>query len=292
MAQATAKASSKNSVPLSDTTVRGLREGALIVFGAIAIYLLSSLITYHNADPGWSHSETTDHVRNAGGVAGAWFADSFLYLFGYLAYLFPIMVAYVGWLMFKGRDDAAGFDGRIAGLRAIGFVLTLCAGTGLATLHFADVSQLPLNSGGILGDVVGFGLTGVFSFLGGTLLLVALFLTGVTLFTNLSWFRVMDETGRLTLSLLNRVIDQWYRLRDYVEGRRARMEREEVVEVQKKKKQKRKPIKIEPVVETIEYSEREEKERQAPLFEPPADEALPALALLDVAEAKKNALWN
>ncbi len=288
MAQATAKASNKNSAPLSETTVRGLREGALIVFGAIAIYLLASLITYDSADPGWSHSETTDNVRNAGGVAGAWFADSFLYLFGYLAYLFPIMVAYVGWLTFKGRDDATSVDMRTGILRAIGFVLTLCAGTGLATLHFADISQLPLNSGGILGDVVGNGLIGVFSFLGGTLLLVALFLTGVTLFTNLSWFRVMDETGRLTFGLFNRSIDQWYRLRDYIEGRRAKLEREEVVEVQKKKKEKRKPIKIEPVVEKIEYSEREDKERQVPLFEPPAEEALPALSLLDVAETRKN----
>ena len=288
MAQATAKASSKQSVPLSEHTVRGLREGALIVFGAVAIYLLSSLITYHSADPGWSHSESTDSIRNAGGLVGAWFADSFLYLFGYLAYLFPIMVAYVGWLMFKGRDDATSFDMRIGVLRAVGFVLTLCAGTGLATLHFADVSQLPLNAGGILGDVVGNGLVGVFSFLGGTLLLVAMFLTGVTLFTNLSWFRVMDETGRMTLSFFTWMGEQWYRFREYIEGRRARLEREEVVEVQKKKKEKRKPIKIEPVVDVIEYSDREEKERQAPLFEPDVDEALPALALLDDVEAKKN----
>ncbi|WP_455200471.1 DNA translocase FtsK [Kaarinaea lacus] len=288
MAQATAKASSKQSVPLSEHTVRGLREGALIVFGAIAIYLLASLITYHSADPGWSHSDSTDAIRNAGGVVGAWFADSFLYLFGYLAYLFPIMVAYVGWLMFKGRDDATNFDMRIGVLRAVGFILTLCAGTGLATLHFADVSQLPLNAGGILGDVVGNGLVGVFSFLGGTLLLVATFLTGVTLFTNLSWFRVMDETGRITLSFFTWLAEQWYNFREYIQGRRARLEREEVVQVQKKKKEKRKPIKIEPVVEVIEYSEREEKERQAPLFEPDADEALPALALLDDVEAKKN----
>ena len=158
MAQATAKSSrskGSKSIPLSDTTVRGLREGALIVFGAVAIYLFASLISYHTADPGWSHSESGEAVRNAGGVAGAWFADSFLYLFGYLSYLFPIMVAYSGWLLFKGRDDATSFDMRTSSLRAVGFVIVLCAGTGLASLHFGQPSQLPLDTGGILGDVVG-----------------------------------------------------------------------------------------------------------------------------------------
>jgi S-DNA-T family DNA segregation ATPase FtsK/SpoIIIE len=288
LAQATAKASKQKSVPLAEHTIRGLREGALIVFGAIAIYLLASLITYSPADPGWSHSESSDVIRNAGGMVGAWFADAFLYLFGYLAYLFPIMVAYSGWLIFRGRDGDDELDMRIGTLRGIGFIVTLCAGTGLATLHFIDVSELPLDAGGILGDVVGNGLVSIFSFLGGTLLLVALFLTGVTLFTNLSWFRVMDATGRMTLNFFVWLGDQWYRFRDYVAGQRARHEREEVVETQKQKKAKRKPVKIEPVVEAIEYSEREEKERQAPLFEPPADEALPALSLLDAAEARKN----
>jgi len=288
LAQAVAK-TRKKTIPLSATTIRGLREGALIVFGAVAIYLFSSLITYHGTDPGWSHSETTDVVRNAGGVAGAWFADAFLYLFGYLAYLFPIMVAYSGWLMFKGRNDDNNFDGRAFALRATGFILTLSAGTGLASMHFAEASQLPLDAGGILGNVVGHGLVSAFSFLGGTLLLVALFLTGVTMFTHLSWFLVMDETGRYTLSFFAWCGDQWYRLRDYIEGQRARHKRVEVVETQKRKKQKR-PVKIEPVVSSIEYSDREQKERQVPLFEPNANEALPALALLDAAETKKSHL--
>jgi len=287
LAQAVVKR--KKTIPLSSTTIRGLREGALIVFGAVAIYLFSSLITYHGTDPGWSHSETTDVVRNAGGVAGAWFADAFLYLFGYLAYLFPIMVAYSGWLMFKGRNDDNNFNSRAFALRAVGFMLTLSAGTGLASMHFAEATQLPLDAGGILGNVVGHGLVTAFSFLGGTLLLVALFLTGVTMFTHLSWFVVMDETGRFTLNFFTWCADQWYRLRDYIEGQRARHKRVEVAQIQKRKKQKR-PVKIEPVVSTVEYSDREQKERQVPLFEPSANDALPALALLDVAEAKKNHL--
>lgn len=36
---------------------------------------------------------------------------------------------------------------------------------------------------------------------GSTLLLIALFLFGLTVFTDLSWFKVMDVTGKITLDL-------------------------------------------------------------------------------------------
>ena len=71
---------------------KGLREGTLFVTSALAAYLLLSLMSYNAQDPGWSHRGTSLAIHNYGGVVGAWFADVFLYLFGYLAYLFPLMV--------------------------------------------------------------------------------------------------------------------------------------------------------------------------------------------------------
>ena len=43
----------------------------------------------------------------------------------------------------------------------------------------------------------------------------------------------------------------------------------------------RQPLRIEPTLPPLEPSIRVEKERQVPLFEPPADSALPPLGLLD-----------
>ena len=107
--------------------IRGLRESALFVFSAIALYLCASLITYNSADPGWSHSDSGNIIANAGGVAGAWFADFFLYLFGYLAYLFPVMVGYCGWLtlqaFFGGRYLSGDFF--MHAFWAIGLILFL-----------------------------------------------------------------------------------------------------------------------------------------------------------------------
>ena len=58
-----------------------------------------SLASYHSGDPGWSHSGHVVAIHNKGGVVGAWIADVFLYLFGYLAYLLPVMVGYFGWMV-------------------------------------------------------------------------------------------------------------------------------------------------------------------------------------------------
>ena len=186
---------------LQGPLARGSREAALILAGALALYLLLSLGSYQATDPGWSHSGPVARVSNLGGVVGAWIADVSLYLFGYLAYLFPLMVGYAGWLLYRGlrRDNSIDIYHWI--IRCGGFALTLATGCGLATLHF-NGTALPLDAGGVLGNVVGANLAEALSALGSTLFLLALFLTGATLFTGISWLHVMDLTGRYTLRLL------------------------------------------------------------------------------------------
>lgn len=267
---------------------RGLREGALIVFGTLAIYLLASLISYDPKDPGWSHSETVSAIANSGGVVGAWFADVFLYLFGYLAYLVPLGVAYGGWLLFTGRKQPAEFDMRHGALRTVGFFLTLGSGTGLAKLHFADITTLPVGPGGALGEVVGSGLVSVVHPLGSTLFLLALFLTGVTLLTSLSWLWLMDSTGRTTLTAMHWLRERILLLKDEIEGRRARQKREETVKTSKQKAGQRTPPRIEPVLKKqVQISERAERERQVPLFDTPVAGGLPPLSLLDPPDEHK-----
>jgi S-DNA-T family DNA segregation ATPase FtsK/SpoIIIE len=281
------KQAAKQATPLAAHMIRGLREGALIIFGATALYLLASLVSYEPRDPGWSHSETTVGIANAGGILGAWFADIFLYLFGYLAYLVPVGVAYFGWLLFTGRKQQEPFDLRHGALRAAGFLLTLGAGTGLAKLHFADFAHLPVGAGGVLGDVVGTQLVSVVNPLGSTLFLLALFLTGVTLLTSLSWLWLMDVIGRGALGALGWVRERFLQVRDDIAGRRARQKREASVETAKKKVAKRLPPRIEPVInKPASVSAREQQERQVPLFDDPVG-GLPPLALLDPADKHK-----
>jgi S-DNA-T family DNA segregation ATPase FtsK/SpoIIIE len=254
-----------------------------LVLSALAAYLLLSLMSYNGQDPGWSHRGPTHVIHNYGGVVGAWFADVFLYLFGYLAYLFPLMVAYSGWLVFRGRTPTGGVDMHVLAVRWAGFLLTVASGCGLATLHFQIApGTLPLDAGGVFGNLVGNNLAALFSFLGATLFLLALFLSGVTLFTGLSWLSLMDWTGKMTLLGIAWAGEQFTQLRARIEAGRARREREETVAAkqEKFKTAPRKPPRIEPVIRKVETSERVERERQVKLFDAPPNTELPPLSLL------------
>ncbi|MEA2080200.1 MAG: DNA translocase FtsK 4TM domain-containing protein, partial [Pseudomonadota bacterium] len=170
---------------------KGLREGALFVLSALSVYLLLSLMSYHAQDPGFFYRGASKVVHNLGGIVGSGFADLFLGFFGYLSYLFPIMVGFSGWLVFRGYTPSGGVDLNLLSVRWAGFLLTVAAGCGIATLHFMiGPGTLPVDAaggGGVFGMLISDALVSLFSPLGTTLFLLALFLTGVTLFTGLSW---------------------------------------------------------------------------------------------------------
>ena len=266
-----------------------LREGAMLVLVFIAIYLAVSLFSYSPDDPGWSYTGTRDDVVNSGGPAGAWFADVFLNLFGYLSYLLPLMVAWAGWLVIReqGVEQSGGTGTAI--LRWAGFLAIVFAGSTLSSIHIGSAEMLlPSGSGGILGRFMMEYVVSIFHPVGGSLLLLAVFLSGITLFTGLSWFTVMDWTGGVVLALirfLNHARIEWQERRI---AQHARQERSEIVKKEQKKQEQRKPPKIEPVIKKVKPSEREEKERQAPLFKDETEGELPPLALLDPVSGNGN----
>lgn len=279
---AQARRNTGKTAKLTHQVSRGLREGALLILSALAIFLLVSLASYHPADPGWSNSGAVSQIHNAGGLVGAWIADVLLYLLGYLAYLFPIMVGYSGWLVYRGHTPSGGIDLHVLAVRWAGFLLTVGAGCGLATLESAgNNSQLPAGAGGVFGNVIGNGLVDVVSPVGATLFLLALFLTGVTLFTGLSWLLVMDFIGKYTLIFADHVAETAGQIPEQLAARRARTERKEVIKASQQRESKRKPVRIEPVIKAPQPSERLERERQVPLFDPPVNSELPPLTLLD-----------
>ncbi len=282
MAKATRlNAASAGSRPtVQAPVVRTLREGALWVFGAIAIILLVALVTYHPADPAFSQSGGSERIHNRIGTVGAWFSDLSYMLFGGPAYLFPVMILFAGWLIFRERRNPEPLNRAEFGLRVSGFLLTLATSCGLGTLHFA-APTLRESAGGIVGQLIGGGLQGLMGTLGATLLLLAVWIASVSLFLGFSWFAVMDRIGHAALVSWERIVGLFDRMRDRAKGRRALQERQEVVKAEKQRAAARSRPRIEPVIPTLETSRRAEKERQVPLFEPPAASELPPLSLLD-----------
>lgn len=291
MAQAKRTKNDKKTSELTTHIGRGLREAALFILLALSLFLLTALVTHDIQDPGWSYSGPSSQIHNLAGVVGAWFSDVLYILFGYLSFLFPVMIAYSGWLVVRGRKNDGEIDYQVLGVRWTGFFMTLATGCALTSLHFvlpADI--LPLDGGGILGRWFGDGMAAALGVLGSTLLLLAVFLAGITLFTGLSWLGVMDSIGAGILAgfeWLQVRIAQFKEVREEKkEGEAARQTREIAVKAEVKKKEARKkPVRIEPVINKVEVSERHSRESQISLFddEGNADTELPPLRLLDEA---------
>ncbi len=265
---------------------RGLRESALWVFGALAVILFVALASYDRSDPAFSSTGQQGPVTNLIGPFGAWLADLFFVLFGAPAFLFPLMLALAGWSVYRERGSREPIDRRSMGLRGLGFALALAASCGLATLHFGGGS-LPNTAGGLLGSLVGDGLASALSFLGATLLLLAVWLGSVSLFTGVSWLDVMDRIGHAILDGIGWVRERISRARDVKAGREVRQARQEIVREEQKKAAERRPPRIEAPAPKVEKSERVEKERQVPMFERPGSTELPALSLLDDAPIRQ-----
>ena len=171
---------------IEEKTIRGLREVALLAFSSIALFFLIALITFSNEDAGWTHSGSMQSISNACGVAGAWIADFVLSIFGLMAYLFPAMILWHGYLVYTQIERQGGKF--VLLIRWIGFVATVISGSAIFYLHILRLQvELPGNTGGVIGQEVGDEMLIILGNSGATLLLLAVFLAGVTLFTGLSW---------------------------------------------------------------------------------------------------------
>jgi S-DNA-T family DNA segregation ATPase FtsK/SpoIIIE len=265
---------------LSSQVHRALREGALYVFGALALILWFALFTYNSADPGPFQTTTSEVVSNGVGRFGAWLADLLFTGFGRPAYLFTVMVFFLGWMLYREQKTQIELTKLDFGLRFAGFIATLATSCALSTLHFSPFG-FNETAGGIIGQALGGWLNDLMKILGASVLLFCLWVASVSLFLGISWINVMDRIGHWALVGYEKAQFMLGELRDKAEGRRSAAARQDVVKVEKKLKASRVKPRIEPVMATLETSERAEKERQVPLFDPPAAGELPPLSLLD-----------
>jgi len=259
---------------------RALREGALYLFGALALILWYALFTYSPSDPGPTQATTVTTIQNGVGRVGAWIADALFFTFGRPAYLFTVMVFFFGWMLYREQKTQIELTKLDFALRFSGFLATLVTSCALSTLHFSG-AEFSSSAGGIIGKAVGESLVSVMKLLGASTLLFCLWVASVSLFLGISWIDVMDRIGHWCLVGYEKTKVKVGELRDRAEGRRQAAARQDIVKVKKILKAKRAKPRIEPVMPALEQSERAEKERQVPLFEPAATGELPPLSLLD-----------
>ena len=282
MAQARKKA--PKAVITPSRLTKHLRESAFLLSVLVAVYLVACLFTYSPTDPGPFSTTNSDHVENAGRIVGAWIADAFLGLTGYIAYLLPVITVFAGWRIWteKPREADTGVMEIVAVIT--GLALFLLSSTGLSDIHLLPpAGSMPANGGGVIGAVVASPLLQWTGMLGSTLLLLSMMLVGITLFTGLSWFLVMDITGKVTLTGIDWLVANIGSMRDWFAGRRAKAKRDISRKSDSIRQKSKTSPKIEPQINMPkeQTSKRVAKEKQRPLFVNMPADSLPPLDLLD-----------
>lgn len=268
-----------------------LYEARWLGLAVAALVLALALVAYSPADPGWSHSVPEGYAtRNLLGTVGAYLADIMVSLFGRSAWWWVVFLGYgLGWsLRREWKENNHAISRRSLAWIVGGFVLVLLAGCGLEHLRFhSHGTQLPNQAGGVLGAGIA-GLTqSTLGFTGGTLLLVAALVAGVSMLCRFSWLNVAERTGTLledfwrTLRrVVVRVLEGWL---DRRRGQVVAREREEKVQSRRLKElaEPTVPRHIEPSIQKVAKSERVEAERQQTMFAEFGEAELPPLSLLD-----------
>ncbi len=184
-----------------------LRECCFILAVLTSILLAVSLATFNPADPSWSQTSWGVDVQNAGGIVGAWIADTLFFTFGSLAYPVPVLVAFSAWIFFRDRSDEAPIDLMLWGTRLLGLVVLILTSCGLADINFDDIWYF--SSGGVIGDVLTSLSLPTLNVLGTTIVMLFLWGAGFTLLTGISWLGIVEWIGQSVLALFAAVVNKF-----------------------------------------------------------------------------------
>ncbi|MGF1776520.1 DNA translocase FtsK 4TM domain-containing protein [Vibrio nomapromontoriensis] len=177
-----------------------LRECCFILAVLTSILLAVALFTFSPADPSWSQTSWGGDIQNAGGLVGAWLADTLFFVFGSLAYPVPFVVAFSAWVFFRTRDKDDEIDFMIWGTRTLGLTIIILTSCGLADINFDDIWYF--SSGGVIGDVLTSLSLPTLNVLGTTIVLLFLWGAGFTLLTGISWLSIVEWIGNSVLTFI------------------------------------------------------------------------------------------
>ncbi|WP_045626797.1 DNA translocase FtsK [Vibrio parahaemolyticus] len=184
-----------------------LKECCFIVGVLSSVLLAVALFTFSPADPSWSQTAWGGEIDNAGGLFGAWLADTLFFTFGSLAYPIPFLLAAAAWVICRKRGDDEPIDFMLWGTRLLGLTVLIMTSCGLADINFDDIWYF--SSGGVVGDVLSSLALPTLNVLGTTLVLLFLWGAGFTLFTGISWLNIVEWLGDRSLAVLAAIANKF-----------------------------------------------------------------------------------
>lgn len=286
---------SAKSTKLSQSFSHLLREVFFIASCAVAVLLFVCLLGFDPNDAGLLHtSSQTEAVHNFVGVVGAKIADALFLGFGYVAYILPFLLMYLGWLIGAGKAPANDErDYPLLILKIVGLLAFFVASCGLCSLHFSVhtvnfPSGRDQSAGGALGLLIAnYSLVKAVNVIGTTVILLALWCMSLSLFANLSWIKVIETTGAAALRFwawLQAWLQQTRAKRQVAaEVKSAKVQKAQIFAENSAKKATKPAVKIVPepsLNEPPRLSTRALQEQQLPLFKD-IGTVLPPLDLLE-----------
>lgn len=275
------------SQPLPEKIGALLREAGWLLLAAVGAFLAMILYGYRQEDPGFSHAIVTNAIANPGGRFGAWVSDFLLQMFGISAWWLVVLMFWG--LLFGGRRfrEEMNSDHRSMLIVLGGFVILLMTSCGLEAIRFyTSHARLPGVPGGVIGTEFGRLAMRYLGFTGGTLILLAAWAVGLSLFGGFSWISVVEKLGFVIEFVCEKALKTIHSWQDRRAGKETAVKREEKVKRERKKREDAPPITIHiepPKLESVKLVEpRSDKERQQGLFGDAASGAMPTLSLLDM----------
>ena len=113
---------------MASLLARVVREGLLIGYSLVSLFLLIALLSYSPSDPSWTNGGGADaDVANAVGTSGAWISDVLLQVLGLLSYTLPLFLLYKVALALRGsaEEQSRAIVWPLVALKFAGFGLLL-----------------------------------------------------------------------------------------------------------------------------------------------------------------------
>ena len=160
-----------------------IRQSVLtIIWLIVALLLVMSLISYSANDPSWSHiNSAVNEVSNLAGTGGAWLADILYAFLGAASWWLIVIACYEAWNVWRHDVEPNGL------LRFLGYIFLIIATAGLTgVLAFGWLAQ------GMIGQIVGNGLSSLLTYWGTLLFLLVFIAITVTFTFDLHWHEILS----------------------------------------------------------------------------------------------------
>jgi S-DNA-T family DNA segregation ATPase FtsK/SpoIIIE len=195
-----------------------------VVFFAMALIWVISLGSYSSGDPVWFFKAgTVAEPANFAGRVGAFVAEASYQVFGYSAWLVPIVVVVIGWNRFWCHKVQAAYTK----LFAAGLMIACVGGLIAIISNIFDAGARPFPAGGVIGDWFSHALTAYLNRTGATILLFVFLALSIIVSTHFSFGRALSALGRFAGSRATRFFTDW---REWRVERRREKERKQVVD--------------------------------------------------------------